>query len=95
VLSPHEPPTTGPEPSRADRLEDALSEAVAHALTPALVLEIATERILAANALAQALLAPGGDPLPGRTLDEFFSDPPTRASDLLLAGRVQGYATTV
>jgi DNA-binding CsgD family transcriptional regulator/PAS domain-containing protein len=95
VLSPHEPPTTGPEPSRADRLEDALSEAVAHALTPALVLEIATERILAANALAQALLAPGGDPLPGRTLDEFFSDPPARASDLLLAGRVQGYATTV
>jgi DNA-binding CsgD family transcriptional regulator/PAS domain-containing protein len=95
VLTPQEEPTTGPEPARADRLEDALSEAVAAAPIPAVVLEIATERILAANALAQALLAPGGDPLPGRNLDEFFSDPLARSANLLLAGRVQGYAATV
>ena len=65
MLSPHEPPTTGPEPSRADRIEDALSEAVAHALTPALVLKICHRADLGGERTGSGAAPTGWGPVTG------------------------------
>jgi DNA-binding CsgD family transcriptional regulator len=59
----------------------------------ALVVELPSERILAASESAIELLSRVAEPVVGRTVTEFMTDQTTGA-DLLLTGRVHGYQTT-
>jgi DNA-binding CsgD family transcriptional regulator len=59
----------------------------------ALVVELPSERILAASEPAIELLSRVATPVVGRAVTEFTTNP-TSAADLLLAGRVNGYQTT-
>ncbi len=50
-----------------------------------------SEQILAASGVAERLLCPDGGSPVGRNLEEFTTDEPTGALDLLVAGRLEGY----
>ena len=72
----------------------ASTEAVTNAQLPAAIIEVASGRIVAASPPLREMFASGGDTLVGMTVDEFMTDPPSGALDLLRAGRLQGYVTT-
>jgi DNA-binding CsgD family transcriptional regulator len=58
---------------------------------PALVLEVPSERIVAASPGAQQLLDPGGSDVVGRYLEEFTADRAAPGSDLFAGGRMNGF----
>lgn len=68
-------------------------EVVSKSPLMALVVELPSERILAASPSAIDLLSRVAEPVVGRTVTEFTTDA-TSGADLLLAGRVDGYQTT-
>ena len=70
------------------------TEAVANATLPAAIIEAASGRIMAASPPMREMLAPDGGTVLGRTLDDFMTDQPSGALDLLRTGRLQGYVTT-
>ena len=49
---------------------------------------------MAASPPMHEMFASGGGPVLGRTVDEFMTDHPSGALDLLRAGQLQGYVTT-
>lgn len=60
---------------------------------PALVLEVPTERIVAASASAARLIDPDGGMVVGRLLEDFTADRPTPGPDLFAGGRLNGFET--
>jgi DNA-binding CsgD family transcriptional regulator len=58
---------------------------------PALVLEVPSERIVAAGRLASLLLDPSGEPVVQHLLEEFTADRPMLGTDLLAGGRLNGF----
>ena len=80
--------------SRGDPHLTALVETVCASELPAIVLEVPSERILAASPAALDLLAPGGGPIVDRSLEDFTADEPSGALPLLHQGRLTGYETT-
>jgi DNA-binding CsgD family transcriptional regulator len=59
----------------------------------AVVLELPSERILAASPSATDMLSSVSRPVIGRTMAEFTKEPSTGGTDLLLTGRINGYET--
>jgi DNA-binding CsgD family transcriptional regulator len=82
------------EPLRSEGLAAEATEAVANAPLPAAIIEVASGRIMAASPPMREMFASGGGTVLGRTVDEFMTDQPSGALDLLRAGRLQGYVTT-
>jgi DNA-binding CsgD family transcriptional regulator len=82
------------EPLRSEGLAADATEAVAHAPLPAAIIEVASGRIMAASPPMREMFASGGGAVLGRTVDEFMTDQPSGALDLLRAGQLQGYVTT-
>jgi DNA-binding CsgD family transcriptional regulator len=60
---------------------------------PALVLEVPSERIIAASPAATRLLDPEGGMVVGQLLEEFTADRPTPGADLFAGGRLNGVQT--
>ncbi|MFL6163454.1 MAG: LuxR C-terminal-related transcriptional regulator [Jatrophihabitantaceae bacterium] len=56
------------------------------------MLRLPSERILLATEAARALLAPAGIPVVGRALWEFTDEPAGEAAELLVKGRLSGFA---
>jgi DNA-binding CsgD family transcriptional regulator len=71
--------------------DDAIADVVRRSAVPTLLLEVPSEKILAASSTARALLSPTGEDLAGRNLESFAADDPTGALDLLISGRLNGY----
>jgi PAS domain S-box-containing protein len=90
--------TAGGGDQRAQRGEPRLSreevDIVRRSSFPALLIQIPDEGIVAASAAAKELLAPGGQPVEGRSFEDFTADQPSGALDLILAGRLHGYETS-
>ncbi len=82
------------EPLHSEGLAAEATDAVTNAQLPAAIIEVASGRIMAASPPLREMFASGGDTLLGRAVDEFMSDQPSGALDLLRAGRLQGYVTT-
>ncbi len=82
------------EPLRSEGLPAEAAEAVANAPLPAAIIEVASGRIMAASESMREMFASGGGTVLGRTVEEFMTDQPSGALDLLRAGRLQGYVTT-
>jgi len=82
------------EPLRSEGLAAEAAEAVANAPLPAAIIDVASGRMMAASPPALEMLAPGGDTVVGRTFEEFMTDQPSGALELLRSGRLQGYLTT-
>ncbi len=82
------------EPLHSEGLAAEAIEAVANATLPAAILEAPSGRIMAASRPLGELLASDGGTVVGRTIDEFMTDQPSGALDLLRTGRLQGYVTT-
>jgi DNA-binding CsgD family transcriptional regulator len=68
-------------------------EVVERGALPALILEVPSERILAASRAAEELLTGGAGPLEGRVLEEFMQDGPSGGLELVGSGRLTGYET--
>jgi DNA-binding CsgD family transcriptional regulator len=81
------------QPTATGPTAEAL-EIVSNSALPALVLEVPSERIIAASNAAARLL--GADPgsVVGRSLEDFTADEPSGALDLVAAGRLTGYETS-
>ena len=79
--------------AHSDGQWSATAEVVGKSPLPALVLEVPSERIVAASPAAIRLLDPEGGSVLGRSLEEFTADTPTGALQLLMAGRLNGYET--
>ena len=60
---------------------------------PALVLEVPSERIVAASPAATTLLDPAGGMIVGHLLEEFTGDRPMPGPDLFAGGRLNGFET--
>jgi PAS domain S-box-containing protein len=75
----------------AREIGGAVTEVVAACVAPALILEVPSERIVAASPSAQSLLSATGDGIVGRSLEEFAEDQPTGALALLAVGKLNGY----
>jgi DNA-binding CsgD family transcriptional regulator/PAS domain-containing protein len=73
---------------------DGLGQAVSRSALPALLLEVPSERVLAASPGALDLLGQGGRPVVGRSLEDFTFDETSGALPLLMTGRLSGYETT-
>lgn len=58
---------------------------------PALVLEVPSERIVAAGPRASRLLDPSGAPVVDHLLEDYTSDRPAPGADLLAGGRLNGF----
>ncbi len=69
-------------------------EVIRKSSLPALLLEIPSEKILAASRGAQELLGADRKSVEGHSFEDFTSDEPSGAVDLILAGRLQGYETS-
>ncbi len=74
-------------------LPNGVLEVVSRSPLPALILEVPSERIVAASPAARDLLSPAGNELVGRDFESFTADAPTGALELLIAGRLNGYET--
>lgn len=64
---------------------------ISGSVLPALILEVPSERIVAASESAAQLLGADAAAVVGRGLEEFTSDAPTGALDLVATGRLNGY----
>jgi DNA-binding CsgD family transcriptional regulator len=82
------------EPLRSEGLAAEATEAVVSAPLPAAIIEVASGRIMAASPPMREMFASDGGTVVGRTVDEFMTDQPSGALDLLRAGRLQGYVTS-
>ena len=60
---------------------------------PAVVLEVPSERIVAASPAASTLIDPDGGMIVGHLLEEFTSDRPTAGPRLFAGGRLNGFET--
>ncbi|MDT4918960.1 MAG: hypothetical protein QOH89_3660, partial [Pseudonocardiales bacterium] len=60
---------------------------------PALVLEVPSERIVAASPAAADLVNPDGGVIVGHLFEEFTADHPTAGIDLFAGGRLNGFET--
>jgi DNA-binding CsgD family transcriptional regulator len=80
-------PAAGQSPPPTEVVTDVVTDSSAAAL----ILEVPSERIVAASASAQRMLAPDGEVIVGRGLEDFTEDEPTGALPLLVAGRLNGY----
>lgn len=73
-------------------LPDGLLELVSHNPLPALILEVPSEKIVAASQGALNLFSPQGEELVGRNFESFTTDGPSSAAlELLISGRLHGY----
>ena len=70
--------------------DDAVRDVISSSVAPAVILELPSERIVAASTAAERLLADDGE-IVGHSLEEFAADRPTGALELVLAGRLTGY----
>lgn len=70
------------------------SEELGRSPVPAVVLEVPTERIVAASPSGSLVLDPDGGVVIGRNFEDFTTDAPSGVLDLFAAGRVTGYETT-
>jgi DNA-binding CsgD family transcriptional regulator len=86
--------TAKPSQSETDGPGPVVIEVITGAPFPAVVFDIREARIVAASPSAHALLAPDDGDLTGRRLESFFADGLSGALDLLMAGRLQSYATS-
>jgi DNA-binding CsgD family transcriptional regulator len=77
----------------AGELSQTAAEVLGDIPFPALVLEVPSERIVAASPAATQLLDPLGGIVVGRLLEEFTSDRPTPGPDLFVGGRLNGFET--
>jgi PAS domain len=82
------------EPLHSEGLAAEATVAVTNAPLPAAIIEVASGRIMAASPPMREMFASGGGSVLGRMVDEFMTDQPSGALDLLRAGRLQGYVTT-
>ncbi|MBV8930152.1 MAG: PAS domain-containing protein, partial [Mycobacteriaceae bacterium] len=69
-------------------------EVVSRSALPAVVLEVPSERIVAASDAALRLLGADRASVVGRSLEEFTADAPSGALDLVAAGVLSGYETS-
>ncbi|MGI8665254.1 MAG: helix-turn-helix transcriptional regulator [Jatrophihabitans sp.] len=76
----------------AARLAEA-AKVLSASLFPALVLEVPSEKIIAASRAASELLQPGGGEVVGRLLEDFTVDRPDRGSHLFAGGKLNGVET--
>lgn len=67
---------------------------LARSPVPAVVLEVPTERIVAASTSGGLVLDPDGGTVVGRNFEDFTTDGPSGVLDLFAAGRLTGYETT-
>jgi DNA-binding CsgD family transcriptional regulator len=74
-------------------LDPDVADLVSRSPLPALVVDVADKRIIAASRSALALLAPVAEPVVGRAFEEYMADPPSGAFELLRAGRINGFET--
>jgi len=73
-------------------LPSGLLELVSHNPLPALILEVPSEKILAASPAARNLFSPQGEEIVGRNFESFTTDGPASAAlELLISGRLHGY----
>jgi DNA-binding CsgD family transcriptional regulator len=70
---------------------DLATETLKADLDAAMVLEVPSERVVAASPSAALLLAPDGQSVIGRGLEEFTTDGPTGAFELFAERRINGY----
>jgi DNA-binding NarL/FixJ family response regulator len=66
-------------------------DVVAHCPLPSLLLAVPSAQILAASPVAEHLLCPDGDPVVGKSFEDFTADPQTGALDMVQAGLLDGY----
>ncbi len=85
-----EPP---PDELSAGELSRIAANVLAASRYPALVLEVPSERVVAASPAALRLLDPAGGIVVGRLLEEFTADRPTPGVDLFAGGRLNGFET--
>ncbi len=90
--------TDGPEPPSGHLSAGDVSRIAADVLGaipfPALVLEVPSERIVAASPAATQLLDPGGGMIVGHLLEAFTADSPILGHDLFAGGRLNGFETS-
>lgn len=66
-------------------------DVVARCPLPSLLLAVPSGQILAASPVAEHLLCPDGDPVVGRTFEDFTADRQTGALDMVAEGVLDGY----
>jgi DNA-binding CsgD family transcriptional regulator/PAS domain-containing protein len=64
---------------------------VSRSAMPVLILEVRSERIVAASPAARELLEPVARCVVGRSFEEFAADGPTGGIELIVGGRIAGY----
>lgn len=77
----------------AGELAQIAAEAFEEIPFPALVLEVPSERIVAASPAAMRLLDPDGGIVVGYLFEDFTSDRPDVGSDMFAGGRLNGFET--
>lgn len=85
--------SAGPDAESAKSFVDSAEELTSSPV-PAVVLEIPTERIVAASPSGALLLRPDGGSVAGRNFEDFTTDGPSGLLDLFASGRVTGYEAT-
>lgn len=91
--------TTSSGPSSAPRLVGAreLARVAAEVLgaspLPGMVIDVATQRIVAVSLRAAQLLSPDGGSVVGHSLEDYASDSPSHAPGLIFGGRLNGFET--
>jgi DNA-binding CsgD family transcriptional regulator len=81
------------EPIASGELARIAADVLGASPYPALVLEVPSERIVAASPAATQLVDPGGGMVVGHLLEEFTADRPTPGRDLFAGGRLNGFET--
>jgi DNA-binding CsgD family transcriptional regulator len=66
-------------------------DVVARCPLPTLLLALPSGQILAASSVAEHLLCPDGDPVVGKSFEDFTADPQTDALNMVAAGLLDGY----
>ena len=74
-----------------DDLLEGVMEVVTRSPVPTLILELPSERIIAASSAARDLLSPSGEDVVGRNPESFVADTSKVALELLIAGRLNGF----
>jgi len=81
----------GSSPAPGERPPQAVLDVVTNCPLPSLLLAVPSEQILAASGMAERLLCPDDGSPVGRNLEDFATDEPTGALDLMAAGHLDGY----
>lgn len=77
----------------ADDLAVIAAEVLSASSYPALVLDVPSQRIVAAGPQASKLLDPSGTSVVGQLLEEYTADRPLVGADLFAGGRLNGFET--